>query len=337
MPFSERGPYPRPDPTGDFWAVTSFFNPAGFRSRRRNFEQFRRALEIPLLVVELVPGSSAGELGSEDADVVLRVDGDPRIWQKERLLNLGIAALPSHARFVTWLDCDLVFLSPGWSARARALLAAHGGLVQPFRDVHHASVQASAGGAGARCLEMCRQGFAWAWQQGVLTGDDPLARLVTPSEDGAAPSPECIEQTRPEPGFAWAARREDLQRCPLYERNVIGGGDGLLAYAGVGRQDLIPKNWMSPAHTAHYVAWAKQVHRFWRAELHPLEGDLMHLPHGRLVDRDYVGRNRILIAHGYDPRIDVVAAPGEGLRWASHRESLAEELQAYFMRRREDG
>ena len=35
------------------WAVTTFFTPAGYRNRLRNFRVFRQHLPIPLLAVEL--------------------------------------------------------------------------------------------------------------------------------------------------------------------------------------------------------------------------------------------------------------------------------------------
>lgn len=322
-------------PEHDFWAVTSFFNPIVWRSRLQNFRRFRAALEIPLLAVELAaPGEEL--LRPEDADRVLRVGGDRRLWQKERLLNLGIAALPAHVRFVAWLDCDIVFLRDGWSTQARAILEADGGLMQPFRVAHHASERTAAGDPGARCLSMGKQSFAWAWQQGVLVGEDPLSGLLTPTDDGRVPTVAEIERTRPAPGFAWAARRNDLERFPLYERNVLGGGDSILAYASIGRPDLYQMKRLSRPHAEHFLGWAAQAQRFWQGKVRPLDGDLMHLPHGRLADRDYLGRNQILIRHAYDPMVDVVAHPGEALRLAPHREALARELAAYFARRRED-
>lgn len=37
----------------DVWAITSFYNPIGYRRRRENFDHFRRRLNVPLVAVEL--------------------------------------------------------------------------------------------------------------------------------------------------------------------------------------------------------------------------------------------------------------------------------------------
>ncbi|HEY8118550.1 MAG TPA: hypothetical protein VIE91_04865, partial [Methylophilaceae bacterium] len=55
-----------------FWAVTSYFNPAGWQRRRHNYNTFRHHLSIPLLTVEF---SSDGqfELGPQDADLLIQI------------------------------------------------------------------------------------------------------------------------------------------------------------------------------------------------------------------------------------------------------------------------
>jgi hypothetical protein len=40
-------------PEGDFWGITSYFNPAGYVRRRANYRRFRDRLGIPLVTVEL--------------------------------------------------------------------------------------------------------------------------------------------------------------------------------------------------------------------------------------------------------------------------------------------
>src|SRR5262245_14756207 len=97
----------------DLWVVTAYFNPAGFRSRRRNFDLFREriaAAGLPLVAVEcsfdgrpfeLPPGPGVRHLLGRDV-----------MWQKERLLNVAIAGLPAECRKVAWLDADVLFENP---------------------------------------------------------------------------------------------------------------------------------------------------------------------------------------------------------------------------------
>ena len=80
------------------WVVTSYYNPAGYKRRLQNFKAFRRRLNAQLMVVELAK-AGRHQLSKGDADIVLSLTGEDRIWQKERLLDhrhRGIAPLMSN-------------------------------------------------------------------------------------------------------------------------------------------------------------------------------------------------------------------------------------------------
>ena len=95
------------------WAITSFFNPAGFNSRLANYRVFRERLGIPLLTVEMTfDGNFA--LNSDDCDILLQLRGEDVMWQKECLLNLAVNRLPAECDLVAWIDCDVVFEAPDW-------------------------------------------------------------------------------------------------------------------------------------------------------------------------------------------------------------------------------
>ena len=132
------------------WAVTAYFNPCGYRSRLANFRAFRARLDVPLVAVELVYGDRA-ELEAGDADVLVRVPGQDVLWQKERLLNVGLGALPESCDAVAWLDCDIVFASAGW---ARSVLDALDAapVVQPFAVMYDLP-RGLGPDAAARCPE----------------------------------------------------------------------------------------------------------------------------------------------------------------------------------------
>ena len=115
------------------WGVAAVFNPTGSSRRLANYRAFRRELQVPLVTVELAYGPDF-ELGTDDADIMLRLRGRDVLWQKERLLNLALRALPVECDSVAWLDADIVFERPDWPELALAELE-HSTLVQPFRDV----------------------------------------------------------------------------------------------------------------------------------------------------------------------------------------------------------
>ena len=118
------------------WVITSFYNPAKYETRRDNFRTFRKYLNSPLMVVELArPGEH--HLTKDDGDIVLRLVGEDRIWQKERLLNIGLAELPGHVEYVAWIDCDVIFEDENWATKAKQKLARNGGLLQLFETSVH--------------------------------------------------------------------------------------------------------------------------------------------------------------------------------------------------------
>src|SRR5579863_3245032 len=97
----------------DLWAITCYFNPAGYRRRLANYRLFREHLIVPLVTIELAyEGNFA--LDDEDAEILVRLRGKDILWQKERLLNIALNALPNSCRKVAWLDCDIIFGANDW-------------------------------------------------------------------------------------------------------------------------------------------------------------------------------------------------------------------------------
>jgi hypothetical protein len=66
--------------SGPLWAITSYFNPGRSRRRRLNYGAFRACLRAPLVTVEL--GYGEYELDPADAEVLVRLPGRDRLWQK---------------------------------------------------------------------------------------------------------------------------------------------------------------------------------------------------------------------------------------------------------------
>jgi hypothetical protein len=323
-------------PDGPLWVITSYYNPAGYRRRLLNFRAFRRNLAAPLLVVELTPHGQ-GELGDDDADMVIRLGGDDRIWQKERLLNIAIARLPDHVRHVAWADADLLFADPHWPEQAAAALDRHGGMVQLFDTAHHL-----ASDIDPQTVDAAQCGDATPLLSGIS-----LARSMREGQFGALESDWGKRSTNQAfsadryhvYGFAWAARRETLLACGLYEGNVVGGSDALAAFALIDRLEAVwERRAYTDAHKAHVRQWADRAAQAGLfAQLHDLPQTVWHLWHGAIVDRNYAGRYAILADAGYDPVRDLVAEPGQPLRWASPGGALADAVGAYFFAHREDG
>jgi len=119
-------------PVDDLWIVTSYFNPAGYRTRRANYDVFaERIIEsgLKLFVIECALGGAPFELAA--APHVMQVRARAALWHKERLLNLAFARLPRECAKLAWLDADIVFDNPNWAVETSRLLDRHA-FVQPF-------------------------------------------------------------------------------------------------------------------------------------------------------------------------------------------------------------
>lgn len=194
-------------PCRDLWVITTHYNPAGYANRRNNYRRFAQPIldaGINLLTVECAFGDDPFELAPSPA--VIQVRGASVMWMKERLLNLAIEHLPAQATKVAWVDADLLFTNPAW-AQQTAVLLEQWPIVQPFQQV----VQLAENPAAAPV----RSSLGFAFQHQVRR------RLVSGGHGTY--------------GYAWAARRDLVQRHGIYDAAIANSGDLLWAYAASGQ------------------------------------------------------------------------------------------------------
>lgn len=348
-------PAPSYMPCDELWVVTTYYNPAHFRTKRVNYERFAapiRAAGIPLVIVECAFGEEPFEL--EGGPEIIQVCGRDVMWMKERLINLAIARLPSHVTKVAWLDADILFENPAWAVRTAELLDRYP-LVQPHDRVGRM--------ARGRLSFSGRTRRSFACQ---LQRRSESARL-----GGAAHG---------QPGIAWAARREIIAQHGLYDAAIIDGGDELFAHAAGGGLNVpcvrgitgayqrrrprpltialnrllrIPwprrfaKWWLARTETpptaaaderffAHFLEWARRLSADVQGKIGCVPGTALHLWHGDPVNRQYASRNAILRRNAFDPASDILLNDDEIWEWASDKPALHRDLREYFSARRED-
>jgi hypothetical protein len=306
------------------WAITCYFNPAGYDRRLSNYRLFRAHLGVPLVTVELSYGAR-GELGPGDADILVQRQGLDVMWQKERLLNLALAALPADCRAVAWLDADLLFADAGWAARATRLLD-DVTLVQLFRQARYLGRDWTPGQSPETATALIRPSVAW----GVESGLTPDACFTHPSP---AERPGTFT-----PGLAWAGRRDLLQRRRLFDANVIGGGDRAVACAAYGCFDHeIEYHFLNERQRRYYLAWAVPFHGECGASVTSLDGEVYHLWHGDVRDRSFGSRHADFRGFRFDPSRDIALDEGGCWRWNSEKPEMHRYVRRYFASRREDG
>ena len=308
------------DYQNDLWAITSYFNPAGYRRRLANYRLFRERLIVPLVTVELSYRDDFA-LDDKDAEVLVHLRGKDILWQKERLLNIALNALPDSCRKVVWLDCDVIFETDDWPSRT-SLLLDRSMFVQPFSHLYHSPGD-------------------WGPDEELPFGSEPLQSAPLLIASGI-PATTCMgaraSQIGCVHGFAWAAARDLLREHRFYDACIMGGGDSVMLRAAYGYfDDAVRIQQMNSQQRTHYLSWAEAFHNAVRSNVGLVEGNLVHLWHGSREHRRYLDRYQELARFQFDPFKDIAWDDNGAWRWNSNKGEMHEYVRAYFLSRREDG
>lgn len=301
---------------GDFWCVTTFFNPAGYSSLLNNHRIFSEKLKkqgIDLLTVELA--FENGEFQIPTSENVIQLKGNSVMWQKERLINYAISQLPSDCKYVGWLDCDILFSDDKWAELAVEKLK-NNQVIQLYKKVFymprgHLEYQGE--------HEICVQSVIWQhkihknWLERRINKELPFST----------------------PGFAWAAQRSFYSDLGIYDKNIVGSGDTFLV-------DCYLNSWGIHGFAMKFNDHMKKDMVEWINEFRKkplsvdyLPVDIYHLWHGSLKNRRYMDRHDVIKEFDYNPATDIVLK-NNVYEWASDKPGLHENIKQYFFARQED-
>lgn len=305
--------------TSDFWVITCYFNPARFKTKRRNFDAFMEGMRnvgANVLVVESAFGDDPFELDA--GENVLQLRGTGVMWQKERLLNIAAAQLPASARKIGWFDADIIFKEPDWLERTSQALDKYV-VVQPFS--HAVRLHRDNRDNGTGVLD---ESFA-----SMFVRDPRPARVGRYFDHG-------------HPGYAWAARRELFETCGLYDACLTGSGDHLMAHAfgaAIANSPCMRHTFRgSPDYANHFLRWGVSARNVVAGKLGVVPGRILHLWHGDLADRRYADREREFRALNFNPERDLRFDQSELWEWS---DAAPETVRAWtnnsFQHRNEDG
>lgn len=303
----------------ELWSIAAYFNPCHYRSRLESYRRFREALRTPLVTVELA-FDGRFELEADAAEILVRRHGGDVMWQKERLLNIAIDALPPVCTAVAWLDCDVLFARRDWPQDTLRALE-RWPLVQPFAMARDQL------GRGSGALGEAAPSYAAAYRGG------------TPLETTFAYDADRVPRRRVSaPGFAWAARREVIAAARFYDACILGAGDRALLQAATGTiEQEIAARMPSPPHARHYREWAVRFHHAVGGRIGCVPGEVIHLWHGDFRDRQYRVRFDGFGRFDFDPMQDVALDDQQCWRWASPKPELHAFARRLFAVRYEDG
>jgi hypothetical protein len=296
--------------------VAAYSNPVRWESRLRlTLEFIERMLNtrgVRLTMVECAHGERHFELPEHRGMNLVRVRQRSMLWNKENLLNIGIARLPDNWSYVAWLDADIMFRDPHWAGETIHALQ-HYDVIQPWSDAYDLGPKGEhVGGWKSFCYQH-RRGF----RVNCRTGDGYVFG---------------------HPGYAWAARRRALDAVGgLIDTGILGAGDHHMAYSLIGRggettsKDKLPATYMAPI-----LRWQAFAEEAIQRNIGYLRGTLEHFWHGPKPDRRYVDRWKILIRNQFDPAIDLRRTTRWVYELAGNKPQLRDDLDAYFRQRNED-
>lgn len=327
--------------------VTVISNPVRYLSRYRHYRNFSKHMEdsgVRLTTVELAQGNRAFEITESDNPRHLQLRAYDELWHKENLINLGISRLPSDWQYVAWVDADLTFNRPDWAYETLHQLQ-HFDIVQPFSHSINMGPRWEPIYDSHRIGEREQRKIVVSWLYAYFNQIPQNAPAIA----GKARKPvwsdgSLVSHADSEgrilgnyvwhSGFAWAARRSALKTIGgLLDWAILGSADRHMAEMMTGGATWNPK--LSDGYrrmlTIHADRFAKLNGNFGYCD-----GLVTHHWHGKLVNRFYLDRWKILFKHQFDP-IEDLYRDEQGLwQLTAKKPALRDDIRRYFRAREED-
>lgn len=314
---------------GRLYVVTSLFNPRRFASRLRLYHNFKAWLAmqgIMLLTVELAFGHRRHATVCEACPSdpwTIRLQTDQELWHKERALNIGIhrlSQLVPNWRYVAWMDADIKLVRDDWAAETVQRLQ-HFDIVQMFG-------QASCLGPDEEVLFTSRSIGKEFHDTGRITwGRDPGV--------GSVGYNVCSH-----PGLAWAFRRTTLDAIGgLLDICVNGSGDLHMMACFAGDHSVAMPKGVSQGYIDALKRYSSLCDAHVRGNVGYVPGLALHHWHGKVKDRGYGTRWKLLEKYHFDPVTDLRVDTQDLYRWNDHDPrvlALARESRKSLAARNED-
>lgn len=260
--------------------IACYFNPQNNPYRLIAFNKWYDSIKhLNHRIVECVIGDAMPQL--ELTPSIARVYTKDLLWHKEALLNGVIKTLPKKFKYVFWLDTDVLFTNKDWLIQSVEELKFNN-IIQPFEYCIHLeqgetkpSFDVALARESALHPPTRHPNFWRSFCANYRTTD--YASDTNYDKHGHV-------------GFAWGARREILDIMPLYDKALIGGADHIMAHASAGHigHSCLTKSFSDDIEAVN--EWSEDFEKLINGKISYVVGDLYHLWHGELKDRQYLKR-----------------------------------------------
>ena len=258
--------------------VSCFWNPQNSPYRLMAFQKFYRSIKhLNYRIIECVLDGAKSQL--PDDPNIFRVSSDSLLWHKESLLNAAIRILPESYKYVFWIDADVVFTNLNWMPESVELLKNGANILQPFEYCVHLERNQTVPNFNALA----------AAQDFVFNPNRKMWRSFC-ANHGTEKGNSTEYNTHGHVGFAWGARREILDKIPLYDRALIGGADHIMAHAAAGQvpHECIIKAFKDDMENVE--PWMNDFAELIDGKIGFVPGFLYHYWHGDIDKRQYLKR-----------------------------------------------
>ncbi len=295
------------------YVIIPYFNYCGFKRRYELFMQFYdRIKDNPRIRIVICEATEVGqnfELPNNLQNVFLHIHiyTKNQLWIKENLINIAVRRLPTHWKYIAWLDSDIQFIDNEWVQNTINRFEKYD-IVQLFSTIvylgpHNQAIKTDKSfgymyrKSGKQYTSTYRYGF---WH----------------------------------PGFAWACTKEAYYAMDgLIDYSILGSGDHHMALGLITKVECShPKN----IHT-NYIKLLKEFETRTRSlKLGYINGTILHYWHGDLKLRRYKERWDILTENRYDPLKDINRDPMGLYQLTEGGTQLENDIRNYFAGRLED-
>lgn len=304
--------------------VVPMTNPLRWKVREKQFAAFVKHMKesgVRLTLVECAFGDRPHMFSDIDGINFVGVRSRTLCWNKENLINIGIAHLRPDWEYVCWPDADIVFRDPQWASETVHALQ-HYGVVQNWSE-------AVSMGPDGQALDLFHS-FCKRLSRGDTVFKSDNAKW---DKDGGS-------YPYPHPGYSWSATRDVIERVGgLFELGVSGSGDHHMAYGLCGKiAQSVPQMVRDrcPSLLKHMQVWEKRAVHHVNENLGYVRGVIEHSFHGRPVDRKYWSRWSIFTDNGFDPDTDLKRNSHGVIELAGNKPGLRRDIDNYMRSRAED-
>lgn len=285
--------------------ITSHFNFAGYKSNTENYFRWLEGLPKGFKVFT-AEASLTGEFEVNPTHA-FKVSEKYILWQKEALINATVRTLPEKYKYIIWCDHDVLFDNEHWAHITAMYLEQHFDTVQCFSTMQY----------------LDREG---------------KSERTAPSVSFEISKAHNKFHHRGGPGLVWGARRDFFEKIGgLDPYNIVGGGDRSYCEDVLGTKTDVYTKYAPPL----LLQEMRTKRTLTRQSLSKngaglVYGNVRHLYHGKLSNRQYASRYDTCKKHKFDPMKDIQLDKFGLPYWTTDKHEMVKDIKNYFVNRKED-